>query len=441
MALLSGNLLPASFRGVPFAVQADNLGVGRRIALHQYPGKDTPFPEDMGREARVFQFRGFIVEGDVVFGGGPIQLQRLLLLAAFEKKGPGLLTHPTLGILNVVFRKGGVSQEIDASRRSAIDAEFVEAGKQSFPSLLSTGSGLFSAANLCKVALVADGVRAIALAAARGDRRQDLSTTAAVWSNKALDLGADATALHRLTSQLPGSYGRFAGGGNLGLSGQRATAYTADTAISDLVQVASNARVGILAESNKLAAATSVAQLGYPAEVGTTIVALVQSVADACADPADAIRLLGELIAHQPTRPEAATGIGLAVSGMVRRAAAASLTIAVAGYQPTSSDDAAAMIRSVGSMIDDQATQAADAGDDASYKALRAARGSIVKDLRSRGATLAQVRTFRTGRPLPAIVLANRWYRDIGRARQIVTQAASTPSPLFMPTEMRALSV
>lgn len=441
MALLDGNLLPASFRGVPFAVEADTLGVGRRLAVHQYPGKDTPWPEDMGKEARVFQFRGFIVEDDAVFGGGPIQLQRLLLLAAFEKKGPGLLTHPSLGILNVVLRRGSVSQELDARRRSAVDAEFIESGKQSFPALLSTGSGVLSAANLCKVALVVDGVRAIAIGAARGNRRQDLSTTTAVWANKAVELGADATALHRLASQLPGSNGRFSAGGNLGLKGQRATAYTADTVISDLVQSTSNARVAILAASNTIAAAAAVAQLGYAADVGSATVALVQALADACADPADAIRLLTELIAFAPVRPEAATGIGLAVSGMVRRAAAASLTIAVASYQPSSSDDAAAMIRSVGNLVDDQATQAADAGDDASYKALRAARGAIVKDLRARGSTLAQVRTFKTGRPLPAIVLANRWYRDVGRASQIVTQAPKTPSPLFMPTEMQALAV
>ena len=96
MALLADGLLPASFRGVPFAVQASDAGIGRRIALHQYPGRDDPWAEDIGRQARRWRFRGFIVDSDVVFAGGPIQLQRTLLIAAFEAKGSGLLTHPTL---------------------------------------------------------------------------------------------------------------------------------------------------------------------------------------------------------------------------------------------------------------------------------------------------------------------------------------------------------
>jgi hypothetical protein len=80
-------LAPASFRGVQFAVtQTDFIG-GRRQALHQYPGKDTPWAEDMGRAARRFRLRGFVLDGSVKLGGSSIAMQRSQLIAACEKKG------------------------------------------------------------------------------------------------------------------------------------------------------------------------------------------------------------------------------------------------------------------------------------------------------------------------------------------------------------------
>lgn len=440
MALLSHGLLPASFRGAPFAVINSSYAGGRRVALHQYPGRDDPWAEDMGRSARRWRFRGFIVDGDVLFFGGPIQLQRALLIAALEAKGSGLLIHPTIGPVTVSVESFDVGEELTAGTTSSVEISFVEAGKQKFPSVLSLSSGLLSAADLTKVALAIDGIRLVALAASGGGRRQDMTTSAAIYSSKVAELGSDATALHQLTSQLPGNYGRFSAGGNAGIDGLRATGYSSSTTIADLVEIASSARSAITGNAYALAQATASSDLGYVGPVCDAIVALVQSLADACADPADAIRLLEQLLTFAPTRPETMTPIGAAIGGMVRRAAVGSLARSVGDYQPTSADDAAALILRLGDLIDDQATRAADAGDDASYKALRAARGAIVTDLRTRGAPLAQIRTFQSVRPLPALVLAQRWYRDPARADQLVTQAASTPSPLFMPTELRALA-
>ncbi|WP_209516277.1 DNA circularization N-terminal domain-containing protein [Sphingomonas sp. BE137] len=439
MALPNSGLLPASFRGVPFVVTNDEIGGGRRQVVHQYPGRDDPWTEDMGREARRFRFRGFILDGSIRFAGGPVQLQRSLLIAALERSGAGMLTHPTLGILQVCVTRFNVGQELDAGRKSSVDIEFVESGKRNFPSILSSSSGLLSAANLGKLALAVDGVRLIALAAAAGGRRQDMRITAASWSSKAIALSADATSLHRLTAQLPGNYGRFSAGGNAGFSDRTSVAYSAGTTVATLIGVASGARVGIAAAAQALMTAVSTTDLGYAQDVASSIVAMVQALADACADPADAIRLLEQLLGYDPGRTEATTAIGLAVCGMVRRAAASSLVIAAGQYQPTSANDAAAMVQRLVALIDAEATIAADAGDRETYSALTAALGAVVRDLRARGANLAQVRTFRSPRATPAIVLAQRWYRDPTRAAQLVTQSG-VPSPLFMPTELLALS-
>ena len=43
-------LLDASFRGAAFRVESHSAeAAGRRAAVHQYPGRDTPYAEDLGR--------------------------------------------------------------------------------------------------------------------------------------------------------------------------------------------------------------------------------------------------------------------------------------------------------------------------------------------------------------------------------------------------------
>ena len=442
MALLPGlssGLLPASFRGVPFGTVATGVAGGRRVALHVYPGRDDPWAEDMGKAPRQFRLRGFVLEGDITFLGGPVILQRTLLLAALEKSGPGTLTHPTLGVLNVSVRGFTMSEELDASRRSAVEIDFVESGKQSFPSLLSSGSGILSAATLCKVALAADAVRVIAGAIGAGGSRADVAATASAWSDQASALGSDATSLHRLASQLPGEFGRFVSGGNAGLNGLRATPYNANTTIADLTEIASAARVAIADAASDLTTAVLDADLSSAKDIPAAITALVQALADACADPSDAIRLLEDLIAFAPNGLSAGTTVGQAVAAMFQRAAAAALATAVGEYQPTSADDAAALVGSIAPLLDSLATAAADGGDDQSFLALRAARVAIVTDLRARGGSLAQITTFTLGRPLPAVVLAQRLYRDPARADQLVGQVPCI-HPLFMPTSFEALA-
>ncbi|KQN00572.1 DNA circularization protein [Sphingomonas sp. Leaf25] len=439
MALFAGKLLPASFRGAPFAVLQNDTSGGRRIALHQYPGRDQPWAEDMGRAPRQFRFRGFIVDGDVVFVGGPVQLQRVLLLAALEKRGPGVLTHPTLGVLNVSVVRFSLGEDLGAGRMSSVEIEFVEAGKKTYPSLLSSSAGLFSAANLCKVALAVDAIRAIALLSSLGGRRRDLSNTAALWSSQVVAAGRDATALQRLAAQQPGAYGRFAGGGNTGLGGQRVTTIGSGADLSDLVAIASRARVALGARAAALAAAVAGANLAYATGIAPAVIALVDTLVDACADPADAIRLLASLAAFVPLSGSAQLALGGAVTAMVRRAIAAALVRAAGEYQPSSSNDAAAMIALIGGAIGSVADEAADAGDDESFAALRGARAAVVADLRRRGATLAQITTFAPGVPLPALRLAQRYYRDPTRADQLVGQT-SIPHPLFMPVAFEALA-
>jgi prophage DNA circulation protein len=54
IASFMGLLQTASFRGVPFKVQAARVKKGRRWAIHENPYVDGGWPEDMGRMLRTY---------------------------------------------------------------------------------------------------------------------------------------------------------------------------------------------------------------------------------------------------------------------------------------------------------------------------------------------------------------------------------------------------
>ena len=85
-----------SFRGVPFLLDEECLTqIGRRGQLHEYPLRDTPYGEDLGRRARRFNVDCLVIGDDYMD-------QRDALIAALETKGAGTLVHPYYGTKSVV---------------------------------------------------------------------------------------------------------------------------------------------------------------------------------------------------------------------------------------------------------------------------------------------------------------------------------------------------
>jgi prophage DNA circulation protein len=81
---------------------------GRRVAVHEYPYRDTAWVEDMGRAVRKITLRCFIVQDSTVYGGGSVIAQRQALIAACEQKDAATLIHPTLGELTVSVPENGL---------------------------------------------------------------------------------------------------------------------------------------------------------------------------------------------------------------------------------------------------------------------------------------------------------------------------------------------
>ncbi|HHH3609427.1 TPA: DNA circularization protein [Enterobacter roggenkampii] len=120
-------LQEASFRGVPFKFEGEGAPVGRRVETHEYPNRDKPYTEDLGKVTFRPNITAYVV-------GDDCWEQRDRLIEALNKPGPGTLIHPTYGELSVcVDGEIKVSSTSGEGRMVRFDLLFVEAGELSYP--------------------------------------------------------------------------------------------------------------------------------------------------------------------------------------------------------------------------------------------------------------------------------------------------------------------
>ncbi len=85
------DLVGASFRGVPFLIESVERGGGRRTVVHEFPLREDPFVEDLGRKARTFRVDGYVI------GDEYLTAKNALLDALESVEGPGELVLPYYG--------------------------------------------------------------------------------------------------------------------------------------------------------------------------------------------------------------------------------------------------------------------------------------------------------------------------------------------------------
>nr|GAT43696.1 predicted protein [Mycena chlorophos] len=456
---------PASFRGVPFAMTAGSGRFGRRVAIHQYPKRDKPWPEDLGRSAREFQVTGFLVEDDVVYGGGSAIDQRESMVAAMETEGYGLLVHPTYGQLKVSVpdRAAEFTERWDLGRCIQFTVTFIEAGERVFPSTsqsstsalssltgsLDVGASTDFVTSLTQTINLGLGTVAGVLSLGSSIVGQVVSTVAR-FTDLVTQAAQDATSLANMACLLSAatgqSYGRYVNAPvSSAFIASRTNSGTANTMQSLETQAAAY-REAVSESVSSCSAAAAATDSSTVEALATAAQAMTQALSAAIINPADAIRLFGSLAAYSPSSPAGSgqTQAGRvvaqdAVSALLRRASITGMATAVATYTPTSYNDALDVRSTLLNAIDDEILIAGDAGDDNTYQALRGLRQGVVVALQQAGANLAKLRTFTLGASLPALVLANRLYQDASREDQLVAQVDPV-HPAFMPATFSALS-
>lgn len=128
MSVLSEQLQPASFRGVPFEVEASGITVGRRTVVHEYPQRDRPYVEDMGRATRNITLQCFVVGSDYLE-------QAQALMHELEEPGPGTLIHPWLGEMEVTITSVSELQFDQGLGVASVTITATEAGDIEFPAV------------------------------------------------------------------------------------------------------------------------------------------------------------------------------------------------------------------------------------------------------------------------------------------------------------------
>jgi prophage DNA circulation protein len=119
----------ASFRGANFFTEVAGRTSGRRVAIHEYPKKDTPFAEDMGQRAVHFTVTGFVIANSQNGFNYIPDMQQLI--NACEQGGPGSLLLPTIPAMQVMCVTYSVQEMRERGGYAAFEMQFVEAGDAS----------------------------------------------------------------------------------------------------------------------------------------------------------------------------------------------------------------------------------------------------------------------------------------------------------------------
>lgn len=113
-------LVGASFRGVPFFVERAERTGGRRIVTHEFPLRDAPAIDDLGRRARTFPVEGYVL-------GDDYKSRSDALIAALEDvAGPGELIHPYHGTRRVMCSSLTVSESTADGGMARLSLQFNE---------------------------------------------------------------------------------------------------------------------------------------------------------------------------------------------------------------------------------------------------------------------------------------------------------------------------
>jgi len=120
------NLREGSFKGVPFKVESHEAAYNRRTVVNEYPFRDVPYTEDMGRSAKRWDVQAYIVGTDYMVG-------RDALLEVIEEGGAGSLIHPYLGTHRVICSDCRFRESQNDGGMVTFSLSFVEAGEQIFP--------------------------------------------------------------------------------------------------------------------------------------------------------------------------------------------------------------------------------------------------------------------------------------------------------------------
>jgi len=361
-----------SFRGAAFRTQSAEQSGGRRGETHEFPGRDIPYREDLGRRAGAFNFSCWV-------GGLDYYAARAKLIAALDAAGPGTLVHPFRGEMIVSVIEWTCNEDAADGGGGIADfsISFVESGSVSLEAAKpATGDQARS---------VADAEAAAA--PAKLAKKLNVAKLAAFVEKAAADVTKAAAFAVQVQAAIQG--------GGIG-----AALRAFESGLRFLPGVEALVRDPLALGQSIVGMVQTVSALGNP--LGR--IAAFASIAQFGADLAP---VTGDTPARTRQRDNQA-----ALVTLVQTAASAEMVRAIADSNFSSYEDAVATRDAAAELLDGFALAAADAGDDDATASFDRLRHAMVRDVTARGGSLARLRELATITAEPALVIAQRIYGD-----------------------------
>lgn len=366
----------ASFRGKPFFVEEHELSGGRRTQVTEYPLRDDPATEDLGRKAHRFTFQAFVIGQDYMAA-------RDALLDALDEAGPGELVHPYYGTRSVAILEWSVRESTRKGGMATFTISCVQAGKTVLP------------ARSVDTALVVQQASSTLTETASTEFVETWDVSGPEWVR--LDaLSAVDQALDAISGAMD------------------MTTMPFDMANSALAEVASLKADGL-------------SVLNIPNLLANRIMGIIDDLFDLVDFDIDVMSVFRSLFSFSAsTRAASSTRstVGArsaanssALSQLVSLAVLASAATTSSSMDFSTFEDALA-VRS--DLVDAVETASAQASDPV-YAALSALRVAVVQDFASRAA-LPRITSYQPVETLPALVVAYDIYGDATQADQICSR-------------------
>lgn len=409
----------ASFRGVPFHVDHHSVETGRRLVVHEFPGSDLPYVEDLGRQASKITVTAYTVGNLADFAAAQLQ-------AACDRAGAGPLVLP----------HGRLDAHCDSCKRDAskdklgyiaFELKFVRAGLDVPaaalpPGFLAARIGLSSrvviTSALTRFLLALDNFgRSGLLLGAAGLFILDIAALLD-WTARGLGLAAPygPRVIRGIAdlSRLADSFVRVGGGAHV-MTPTSFRLARPETAPPSLV-------VALRQILDDL-------RLGCPPEQGVAALAALAAFEAPETVPA----------ARSPNRRQAAAN--------ARMIAEALRVVALAGYaeavaaRPLADRREAIQARADAAEVFAAELERLEPGPGAAelHRAIATLAGELAEYLSRRVADLAPVLTIEAQASMPSLWWANRLYGTPDRAGELRARNRAT-SGLFMPTTIEALA-
>lgn len=389
--------LTGSYGGVEFHVDRSDTTAGRRWLVHEYPRRDRPYAEDMGRQARKWRLELFVA-------GDDYDVRRNELIAVFDDPGAKMLVHPFLGSFTAVAEDVRLRESSRELGVCTFLVTFTEAGRESYPAVtVDTRREVKRTADVVEEETTRDfaekwsveGLLGWSLVAVERDLAAIVDGINEVVGEVADDIAAEIRAPFNMVGILVGAYYSLLGAVMRPINALNL--YSGDSILSMLGLGDDDTSGQVL-----LSPGTPVRAARMLRDIGTSAASVTPPIADT------------------PERQQRAQNT-IAARELNGRAAVLAGARLMADTDWVSRQDALSAGNDVLALIDAQ--MAADNTiDDGVYSALVDLRSAVSEDMRTRAVALPGMTTYTPQRTLPAVIVAHRLYGDARRADEIVVR-------------------